>query len=73
MSFLHVSIADIYQTIHTLNNPKAVKSSLEFTYVTASSFLAFTIDGRVLTPMSINYVIKIMSSYCDTIAIGDTS
>jgi hypothetical protein len=34
--------------------------------------LPSTIDGRVLTPMSINYVIKVMSSYCDTTAIGDT-
>jgi len=45
----------------------------EFTYVTAWSFLPSTIDGGVLTLMSINYVIKVMSSYCDTIAIGDTS
>ena len=44
----------------------------EFTYVTASSSLPSTIDGRVLTPMSINYIIQVMSSYCDTIAIGDT-
>jgi len=53
-----------------LRLPKPV---LEFTYVTPSSSLPSTIDGWVLTPMSINYVIKVMSSYCDTIAIGDTS
>jgi len=45
----------------------------EFTYVPASSSLTYTIDGQVLTPKSINYVIKEMSLYCDTIAIGDTS
>ena len=49
------------------------KPILEFTYVTASSSLPSTIDGRLLTPMSICYVLKVMSSYCDTIAIGDTS
>jgi len=53
-----------------LRLPKPVS---EFTYITALSFLPSTIDGRVLTPMIINYVIKVMSSYCDTIAIGDTS
>jgi len=46
---------------------------LAFTYVTASSSLPCTIGSRVLTPMSIIYVIKVISSYCDTIAIGDTS
>jgi len=45
----------------------------EFSFVTAFVILASTIDGRVLTPMSINYVIKVISSYCDTIAIGDIS
>jgi len=44
----------------------------EFTYITALSALPSTIGGWVLTPRSINYVIKVMSSYCDTIAIGDT-
>jgi hypothetical protein len=44
----------------------------EYTNVTASSSLPSTIDGRDLTPMSINYVIKVMSSYGNTIAIGDT-
>jgi len=53
-----------------LRLPKPVP---EFTYVTALSSFPSTIDGRVLTAMSINYVIKITSSYCDTIAIGDTS
>jgi len=52
-----------------LRLPKPV---LKFTYVTASSSLPSTIDGRVLTPMSINYIIKVMSSYYDIIAIGDT-
>jgi len=49
------------------------KSVSEFTYVTALSSLPFTIDGQVLTSMSINYVNKVMSLYFDTIAIGDTS
>jgi hypothetical protein len=47
------------------------KSILEFTYVTASLSLPFTIDSQVLTPHSINNVIKIMYSYCDTIVSGD--
>ena len=55
-------------TILTL--PKLVS---EFTFVTASSSLPSTVDGQVLTPLSINYVIKVMSSYCNTIVIGDTS
>jgi len=49
------------------------KPALEFTYVTASSSFASTIDSWVLTPRSINYMIKVMCSYCDTIAIGDSS
>jgi len=49
------------------------KSVSELTYVMALSSLPLNIDGQVLTPMSINYVIKVMISYCDTIAIGDTS
>jgi len=49
------------------------KPALEFAYVTASGSFASTIDSRVLTPRSINYVIMVMCSYCDTIAIGDTS
>jgi len=53
-----------------LRLPKPVS---EFTYGTAFSSLPSTIDGRVLTPMSINHVIKVMSSYYDNIAIGDTS
>jgi len=53
-----------------LRLPKPVS---EFTYVTALSSLPSTIDGRVLTPRSINNVIKVMSLYCDTIAIGDIS
>ena len=44
----------------------------EFTCVTALSSLPSTIDGRVLTPGNITYIIKVTSSYCDTIAIGDT-
>ena len=43
-----------------------------FTYVTASSSLPSTRDGRVLTSMSINHIIKVPCSYCDTIAIGAT-
>jgi len=42
-------------------------------YITALSSLPSTIDNRVLTPRSINYVIKVICLYCDTIAIGDTS
>jgi hypothetical protein len=51
-----------------LRLPKPVS---EFSFVTTFVILASTIDGRVLTPISANYVIKVMSSYCDTIAIGD--
>jgi len=52
-----------------LRLPKPVS---EFTYGTAFSSFPSTIDGRVLTPLRINYVIKVMSSYYDNIAIGDT-
>jgi len=45
----------------------------EFTYVTALPFLHPNIDGRNLTPRSFDYVIKVMSSDCNTIAIGDAS
>ena len=45
----------------------------EFTFVTALSSLPSAIDGRVLTPMRIDYVLKVMSSDCHTIAIGDSS
>jgi len=45
----------------------------EFTYITAFWSLPSTIDGGVLTPMRINYVIQVMRSYCNTITIGDTS
>jgi len=55
-------------TILTL--PKPVS---EFTYIPALSSLPSTIDGRVLNPRSINNVIKVMSSYCNTVAIGDIS
>ena len=55
-------------TILRLRNPV-----LEFTYVTTSSSLPSTIESWVLTPRSINWVIKVMCMYCDTIAIGDTS
>jgi len=71
MSFLHVSSADIYQTIHTLDNRTTAKPILEFTYITASSPFASTNDSRVLTPKSTFYVIQVMCSYCDTIAISD--
>ena len=53
-----------------LRLPKPIS---EFTYVTAFSSFASTIDGWVLTPESTNYVIKVLWSCCDTIAIGDTS
>jgi len=49
------------------------KPALEFTYVTASSSFATTINSWVLTSRSINYVMKVMCMYCDTIAIVDTS
>jgi len=55
-------------TIQGLSQP-----ILEFTFVTASSSLPSILDGWVLMPMRINYIIKVMSSYYDTIAIGDTS
>ena len=70
-----MSVSLIYnQTIHTLNNPKTAKACFG---VLIRNCLCHPfpsiIDGRVLTPMSTNYVIKIISSYCDTIAIGDIS
>ena len=52
-----------------LRLPKPVS---EFTYVSALSSFASTIDNQVLTPKSANYVIKVICSYCDLIAIGDT-
>jgi len=52
-----------------LRLPKPVS---EFSCVLPLSSLVSTIDGRVPTAKSTNYVIKVMSSYCDTIAIGDT-
>jgi len=52
-----------------LRPPKPIS---EFTYLSASSSFASTIDSREPTPKSTNYVIKVMCSYCDTIAIGDT-
>ena len=73
MSFLHVGIADIHQTIHALNNPKTAKACFGVLIRTAFVILASTIDGQVLTSRSSNYVIKVISPYCDTIAIGDTS
>ena len=53
-----------------LRLPKPIS---ECTYVPAFSSFASTIDSWVLTPESTNYVIKVLWSYCDTIAIGDTS
>jgi len=69
---MSVSLIYIRQStlLTILRLPKLVS---EFSFVTAFVILASTIDGRVLTAMSINYVIKVMSSYCDTIAIGDIS
>jgi hypothetical protein len=68
-----MSVSLIYnQTIHTLNNPKTAKACFRVLIRNCLCHpFACIIDGRVLTPMSTNYFIKIMSSYCDTIAIGD--
>jgi hypothetical protein len=74
MSFHHVGITDIhirrFPPLTILRLPKLIS---EFSFVTAFVILASTIDGRVLTAMSITHVIKVMCSYCDTIAIGDIS
>jgi hypothetical protein len=60
------------QTIHTLNNPKTAKACFGVLICNCLCHaFASIIDGRVLTPMCTNYIIKIMSSYWDTIAIGD--
>ena len=48
------------------------KPILEFSYITASIFFPATIDRPDLSPKSINYVIKVMHLYCDTISIGNT-
>jgi hypothetical protein len=72
MFFLHVGIADIYKIIHTLNNLKTVIACSGVHICNVLIILASTIDGQVLTPRSSNYVIKVLSSYCDTIAFGDT-
>jgi len=74
MSFLHVGIADIYQTIHTLTNPKTAKACFGVLICNCPlSSLPSTIDGPVQTLRSINKVIKVLSSYSDTIGIGNTS
>jgi len=49
------------------------KLDLELSFITATLFLPSTIDFRVLTPRSINYIIKVMCSYCDTLAIANIS
>jgi len=50
-----------------------LKPAWEFTYVTASSSFACTIDSWVLTHRSINYLINAIWLCCDIIAIGDNS
>jgi hypothetical protein len=35
--------------------------------------MPFTIDNRVLSPRNMYYNIKVISSYCDTMTIDDTS
>jgi len=67
------SITDIYQTIRNLNNPKTVKACFGVHIRKWLSFLPSAIDGRVLTPMSNTYIMKILSSFCDTVTIVDTS
>jgi hypothetical protein len=69
-----MSVSLIYiRRLTPLTIQRLPKPVSEFTYVTALSSLPSTLDGQVLTPMSINYVIKVMSSYCDTIAVGNIS
>jgi hypothetical protein len=51
---------------------RLLKPASEFTYVTTLSSLPSTMDSQVLTPRSIQYFIKVICSYCDTIAIGNT-
>ena len=68
-----MSVLLIYIRLSTpLTILRLPKPASEFTYVTAVSSLPFTIDNRVLTLRSVNYVIKVICLYCDTIAIGDT-
>ena len=73
MSFLHVGITDIYQTINTLHILRLSKPVSEVTCITASSSLTSIMDSGVRTPMSMNYIIKVIRWYCNTIAIGDIS
>lgn len=54
-----------------LTIPRLQKPASELTYLTASSSFVSTIETRVLTPRSTNYVIMVSCSYCDRIAIGD--
>jgi len=49
------------------------KPASEFSYVTASTSFTSTIDSHVLTHRSFIYVIKVICSSCDIIAIGNTS
>jgi len=72
MSFLHVGIADKYQTFHTLNNPKTTKAYFGVLIRNCLCHpLSSTVDRRVQTLRSINYVITVFSSEWDNIAIGD--
>ena len=67
-----VSLKYIRQSTHLtiLRLPKPVS---EFSFVPAFVILASNIDRRLLTLMSVNYVIKVLRLCCDTIAIGDIS
>jgi len=73
ISFLHVGILIYIRRSTPLTILRLPKPVLEFSFTTAFVIFPSTIDGRVLTPRSANYVIKVISSYCDTIAIGDIS
>jgi len=73
ISFLHVGILIYIRRSTPLTILRLPKPVLEFSFATAFVILPSTIDGRVLTPRSANYVIKEISSYCDTIAIGNIS
>ena len=68
MSFLSLGIADIYQTIHTLNNSMTDESCFRVHIHDCLFIIALCHWWS-----SSFYIIKVTHSYCDTIAIGDIS
>jgi len=63
----------IYPAIHTLHNPATAKACLRVHIRNCLIVFCLYHWWSSSNSRSINYVIKAMWSYCDTIAIGDTS